>query len=398
MSNNVLPSGYKVKREKPAGFGNTRPNLTETEKPDKQGVSASESSESVSAGVAISIDYLRFSGKGVPLEDFNNIVVSVGKAEDWVWFYERPRSLGQGCPSFQNHALNPNGAIVLFTLTESSGLVDYVFDVSGTYLSRKSIVDVWRFCHCLSFHKVRFSRVDIAVTDTAKTLQICNIEQAIKDKNYAYIKTASKVHKWAATGEEFSTMYCGSRQSTSFVRVYDTKPKHGFDGIRYENELKRGRAREFIKRFIGYDRNDCVTDSTGESDGFINNDIFGAYLQRQIAKVALGAVDFRKRDEGHSNKSISSCPRLQWWQDFIDMVTSGETARIPVPATPRSIERTINWWHRQVEKTLAIWRNGLGAWDFRSFIDKCASQGSERLNSVDEYWIRQIKSGALSIS
>ena len=94
-----------------------------------------------------------------------------------------------------------------------------------------------------------------------------------------------------------------------------------------------------------------------------------------LREVVIGGIDFRDLS---ANSNTSRCPRLDWWQCFIDYVNSSGGIRLGTSKRESSLRKTVTWIKTQVETSLAMLRDVLGAEQFHGFVRDAIDSGRLR--------------------
>jgi hypothetical protein len=154
----------------------------------------------------------------------------------------------------------------------------------------------------------------------------------------------------------------GSPASESKFLFYE-KSKESFgerDCHRLEAKFSKKKACEFFKKLCQIDLN---------SDGWITNSI------NTLAGAVLGSIEFLDRSD--KDLRASDCPRLSWWNDFIEAVNV-ETYRVKKPVCKPTFEAKIAWVHRTWSVTLAMFKNWIGE-SLPGFIESLIDDGNRRM-------------------
>ena len=234
------------------------------------------------------------------------------------------------------------------------------------------------------------------------------------------------------------TWYFGSRNSGKMIRVYvhedltyDDNGKPVLEKVlRYETEFKRAYSHvvflilismedakeELLKESV---RANMSKDKTEEKKANKNLDVFievknwlekfyeGLHLcdetreqklSKLIGALAVSAIDFRDKSvrKDRSKASLKDTPRLSFWQNFIDKI--GISIKIKTPQIKSSVQRTVAWMQRQVSKKMSVFRDGLGAVAFTSFMKELIDGGRNRQTGIDLKLTRYIKNNPQLIS
>lgn len=205
------------------------------------------------------------------------------------------------------------------------------------------------------------TRLDIALDDYSKTLPLETIVAALQANNYVHFQSYNVHQNFGRRGKCGWTVNLGSRQSDKFYRYYDKSAESNgeIDANRLEAELKDFKARQLwdVMMQIPDDGNAAV--------------LYGGLLR----EVVIGGIDFRDLS---ADSNTSRCPRLPWWQSFIDHVNSSGGIRLGTSKRESSLQKTVTWIKTQVETSLAMLRDVLGAEQFHVFLRDAIDSGRLR--------------------
>ena len=156
-------------------------------------------------------------------------------------------------------------------------------------------------------HKGKASRVDVAHDDYEGVVTVGQVREEVKagrcvrrSKDFLYTEGGSVGSK--VVGESFTF---GSRQSETFMRVYDKKAE----------QLGKGKVVEH-DNWIRWE-----TEYKGERSAFLLSSIaMMTFEQFREYSVGLlrGAVDFREVDEEMESWEKSRAPLLPWWEQLTE--------------------------------------------------------------------------------
>lgn len=185
----------------------------------------------------------------------------------------------------------------------------------------------------------RVKRVDFAADDTIGLLNLELI--AYKLGEGEVVSRFKKWRKWFTETEIgskeqfFSGVTIGSRESESYIRIYDKALEQRKKGIsdvpahwiRVELETKGDRAEELAKRFVGL--------------------IEASDRANLIRSLLFGLIDFKNPEVEDTNKSRwKTC---NWWANFLDEV-SKMTLSLPKPVQSQASVRS---WFKDVIAPMA---------------------------------------------
>lgn len=209
---------------------------------------------------------------------------------------------------------------------------------------------------------VKYTRIDIA----------CDI---LDDDFYNIISINTKSHnfktKWRKWSEIKSydtssnyiigrTIYFGSRTSSVFMRIYDKalEKKEDKDWTRIELEIKSKAAHNLAMMINAYP------------------------LDKLFFLILNNYIDFIDRN---ASSNISRCPRLEFWNEFIN---TNESVTIAPKKEEQNISKTYSWLLKQVSKSLAK-INQVDTDGDLNLMDGLIKIGQNKLSQDDEVQIME---------
>jgi hypothetical protein len=288
--------------------------------------------------------------------------------------FDNSFSPGRGCKKYQNSGSSVKGCRIGWNV-DSNGVSTTWLAMPGQALRQVDVRDFMRMCmglhHCWSVDCRRF---DAALDDYKRRVNWMEVYRACVAKDTALVGTYGIAGK-ADMGEELvPTLYIGSRESQKFIRFYDAERKHGTPCDRWELELKHRHAQEAFKAFVNlpFDPED--------------KESFEQIVSQFLAGLVVGAVDFVKYEEG---VRYSRRKRLDWWESLCDDVGAG--IRLS-PARPKpSLERSLQWFTRQVAVVVSALKDGWGTARFNAWLVNEMMDAKLRYSSYHEAVIRQLR-------
>jgi hypothetical protein len=187
-------------------------------------------------------------------------------------------------------------------------------------------------------------------------------------------------HEWRQNSAGGATAYIGSRTSERFLRVYRTLPIHGYDGTRWELEIKGQAAVDSLALLIeGAERRADTRLNSRSPIGPLGVEAPSPWSAPSsspdaamvLVGLIVGFVDFRDRAGlAHGERA----PRLAWW---VALVGSMTRVRGAVAIKVDGLKRRAAWIGRQVAPTLAaIWAEpGYGS----AWLNEVLGDGMDRL-------------------
>jgi hypothetical protein len=260
--------------------------------------------------------------------------------------------------------------------------------INGTMLERFDTIQNWAILTVLAEnYRLECSRIDVKVRDYSRRVVPAQI---LDWAHRGYVRGVRK----AGTKDEFEigdpgqpTAYLGSKgNSLSYVRVYDSMPVRRVNAIDWEAEFRRGKAKQVFQTLLLF-----VDKSLKSSE-----DICQEILQ-YLGAIVLGMVDFideseapRKPGDTSRVKELSRCKLQQWWVEFKQEISY--TLRVSAPRTPRTVEKTIRWFGKQIAPTIAMF--GQMFEDFDSWLHLHQCKARERFNDTHLALMASVPSGS----
>jgi len=209
--------------------------------------------------------------------------------------------------------------------------ISVILRFSGQWFDALDLCQQQSMFKYLSHLSPTCSRVDIALDDhTWQIIPYDEMSKAIDDANFIGFKKSHEYRDKTPSGEHPEhTLYCGSRNSLEYTRIYNHKHKC----LRLEKELKGAKA-NFV--FL------AIVDADLPLQDFANF----------LAGHAIGSIDFvnRVRPDGDRETNLNRCDRLEFWQHFISIVVEG--IKIKVERVRKTLESTEHWLDKQVSGSL----------------------------------------------
>jgi DNA relaxase NicK len=317
------------------------------------------------------LDYLRVFIPIKSIKDVETVVrFIVPKEGEW---YHQEGYRGMSTVKIYHHIIQSTHYVSgAFNLPGEGGKYDdgeLMLEMSGKFWSGLSVVDQWRCCLGLYHaYQARCSRIDYALDDYIYSIIPQEEMYAQRESpNRCHFDCSARIDSINGAKEHFITDYYGSRQSNRYVRVYD----HEKECLRMEVEMKGLVARTHFEQLVKIER---------EESEYTDTEKFEIRLQQHIAQVVVGTIDFRDRDRGeYTEKKLSRCPRLPFYQEFLDKV--GGALRVALPKVQRTVEKTIAWVKRQCMPILAALRRGVGGEKWVTIFQEATKAAAKRQSS-----------------
>jgi Replication initiation factor len=301
------------------------------------------------------------------VEDILNRLVHVVGQDEILFHHNRPLMVADG--KYTEHsAYSLRGVRCGWTFATESEQGFIYIHFPGKFLSQLNIYEQLDInCTLITQYQFRGTRVDIALDDFSKTLAREQLQAAISSHSYTHYRTVSENTTYENDQVSWSFRF-GSPKSEQFVVIYDKEKesKGRVNSVRIEARFRAGRASDL---------------STTIAEVFAYN--VEAALPA-LRDICLGALDFVDRDKG--DKNLDRCPRSDWWQSFLDKVSS-TPLRLPKPKQTRSLAKTRQWLDQQVQTSLAMVVEVFGF----EYLHKLVAEGKKRYTDYHQAQIRNAK-------
>jgi hypothetical protein len=352
-----------TKKKRPAAFSGLRSlklQITKvmiTQNPStpssNTGLECQTSTTELNQGLTVRLDWVQLVGEFSTVDEFIEVCEFVVGCFDDVMTYrlETPRFMGK---QFDGQAISARGILGLWANPTPYGHPGSGWiSIPGTVLARRSLQRVWGTLYPFVFKwGMRATRLDIAVDDFDKRISFDTVVESLTNRNYARFERFRIVEDF--NGKVLGkTIYLGSRNSDKFVRFYDKSVESDgeIDSYRWELQSRGKHSEEILKTMLSLER-------PMDSDA----------CARYLGSLVVGAVDFVDRESGDR---LQRQVRLDWWQQFVDLV--GNAVRVSLPKKETLLIKTVAWFYRQVCTSMAMFREVLGPrafgeW-FRSFVE-----------------------------
>lgn len=346
----------KNHKSKQTAFGNTRSNPEISCNPH---------------GVSVHLDYCRYSffGSRSSVLDIINFILDYSFDTELAILNEGSFSIGKHTRNYRYQYSGFYGARLLYNLdnddipqsdsihTHDKDYSELLLELPGSFFRGVSPYEQYLLIHQLQGRwKMLCNRIDIAIDDTTYHFSHDFLNQVQIKKNFAYVRSRKRIIDYAFDSEnntdvEVITHYFGSRESESFIRIYDCKYVHKFDSQRFECEFKGEKA-----KFISYALSDFWLDSDDEN-------LINAEFQKKLAEFVTGSLLFIDRSTLDSSGNLSSADVLPEWQSYLVKIAENIVpVRVCPPREPQTVQRNDDWLSRQVANGLIVRLHAVGGW------------------------------------
>lgn len=281
------------------------------------------------SGFTVSIDYLRFTIPSISAES----VVQLFKG---TFRQSSTGKYGYTRSWFLENA--DRGQLAIYTGKPQAPRevhVDITGGITGGW-SYEFIQSVFRF---VRDHKGKVGRLDIAFDDTESAVSVAMVEEAVRrGQAVKRSKQWQKIEKGDDSNESIGhTLYLGSRQSDTFLRVYD------------KAKQLRAQRRECLGSWVRWELE--IKHHRAEVCGTVLAAIDEAQFREWAVGLLRSAVDFRDTTYEHEAWERYRAPLLPWWE----ALTAGfAKARLAMARVQKKIEDVKQWAAQSLAPMLAV--------------------------------------------
>lgn len=360
-------------------------------------------------GWDVNLDYLRLQLRDVKKEVIGTVLQNVFSTVKPVY---SKRETGWSAPGFndkfEDRYHNPTtNAFVLTRIAESvkahierNGLVGQEDGTSELYdvwveLPGKWFVDkplkhnintVYYYANKLG---ARITRCDIRIDMYSEAISIEDIEEARKARNFGLVRQVMLYETTSSDRlkEDIKGYTFGSRESDQFIRYYDALPVHKIAARRWESEFKGAKCQLLTKELVRLSdwQHEQITNASMQKDE-VDFDCIYEKVAQELARFALGGIEFIDRNKADKGKDKAEKYRLSWWEEILNKV--GGNIRLKTGACLPKVSKTIQFLCR-ISKSLAMVKQALGAKRFLDWFRELLAKGSETMNEYHEFAIRE---------
>lgn len=312
----------------------------------------------------VGIDWLDFRGLLCPskiVEFFDWVAEHCDDLIDWS--VDRPAGRHV---RFSHGFKSVRGAIFAFEPTEGASRVWVSLPGKALAGAGSTMAILFIAAQCASIG-LRCTRLDLFLDDdTGRLIKLRGaIERSYARGQASGFRTLTKYSRRSQPSEPVrETLYLGSRESSSFVRIYDRD-----DGCqRWERQTGRD-----ISDVILADLLECHEQSR-RSGTCATYDIA---IADKIRCHLTNGVDFVKRVD----KNLSRASRAIFWQQFLTWLQSAQV-KVTRQAAEPLLERTFSWLSHQVSKSFALVRRVLGL-NYQNWVTGFLDEGEAKFKSID---------------
>ncbi len=369
---------------------------------ESQESSASFGNSYRSADLATGIDWLGFTFDNLKLPNFQQLVEYLSDSLRDTIILEPGTSAWFG-RTWGSSGFAVGGCKLFWDTADSGDIHRLIIEINGGSLKRLTLRDVWRMCLGLNHvWGATCRRFDAYIDDYARRVDFWDVVRHCEAGEVNLVKTFSIFAKGDCGKRLIPTVYFGSRESEKYLRFYNAELKHGIKADRWELELKRRHAQEAFRRFCAF--GDSAADITfndptlcAKEKRLLGSDEvnFGAEIAPFLAGLVTGAVDFTAVDPDNPDERYSRRERLPWWASLVEESLKGnDTIRLSPARTKPSLERSIQWFKKQVSCFLSCVREGWGRGYFYRWLDAQLKDGKLRFGNYHRAVVEALRCDA----
>lgn len=313
----------------------------------------------------VHIDWLQFAGE-VEAGRLYSLLALVESFTNEELLLRPGKQTTIGYKEFRNSGRSHKSVRIGWDNQDGNGKCYCLISIPGKVLSAMKMRAVRDLALAIVMCGLHCTRLDIAVDDYGKRLKLMDMLTASEKKNYAKFR---KPPRFVGSFDGAWAIYFGSRESARSAIVYnkEAESKGRIKAIRLEVRFGAKLAHEVLLQWLTID-----PDEWGEQWEYQS--------ANWLMRSAVGSIDFIDRENHPGEKNLSRIPRLDWWQEFIDLVDGDEIYHTALTIEP-SLERTAKWHGRQVMRSLACVLTAFGEdaidW-FRNQIETAKTSLNER--------------------
>ena len=227
---------------------------------------------------------------------------------------------------WDGYAVSPHGAQVAYRKIGME--VELWFSIPGQLCSSMPRASFLRLAAYLQCQKVKVTRIDLALDDFERRLDLAMVADAARAGNYSGAQHFTVVESGAKSdGQRGMSVVFGAPGSDKRVTFYDKSVESNgrINSVRIELRLRDALAQAAWQHLFPQD-----------------------FEPTKVAAIILASLVFVKRGK---DKNIPRLPLLDWWQQFQQYIatTPHKIKRTPVLKT---FQKSLNWLKRQVSASL----------------------------------------------
>ena len=310
-------------------------------------------------------DYFRCHAPSLSFESFNSLISLLLSRFKHLDSQQGYYSLCQGIKSCEYQLSSLRGLRLIYNQS-LEGYSNLWLDLSGKFFSDYSAYQSVVFMKEL--HKIlpRVSRIDTAIDFYNPNFSVSDIRYHCVNKMYSGFIDNMYISSYSQTRDKYyDTITLGSRESGKYTRIYDTFPKHNFEGIRVECEYKRDMSRSLFDRIL------TIEGQTALNDLIINS---------TLKHINFHSVPVENRILLQSNIA-------PFWSEILKCC-NGSWDKLKVVKEAPTLKKTFDWLQRQCSKSLAVLKDCYGD-IFKEELYRMIATGRSKYTNFTESLIKE---------
>jgi len=274
---------------------------------------------------------------------------------------------------YQNSGRSLQSVKFAWNNQDADGKIQLLISIPGKVISAMPMLWVREMAMEVILVGLECTRLDAAIDDYGKRLDFLAVADALLNDNKAKFRN----YRFYYSDKGGISIRCGSPESPRSTNLYDKgiESKGEIDAYRGETRFGSKLAHDVLVGWLVIDPDKLGDDWEAES-------------AKYLAQSVVGSIDFIDRQSKPNEKNLKRIPRLDWWQEFVDLM-EGEiyhTAKVFKP----TLEKVVNWGINQVFRTLVCVKKALGD-DAEKWMDYQLQVAEIGLNSAHIHKSEQFK-------
>lgn len=279
---------------------------------------------------AVCIDWLRFT---LPCEDDPHTVL-----KQFVGTFTPCEGMHSYTKGFVQSGIDGGHIRVLYARPGAPKEVHV--DISGAMVGKWTYDFIQKLATWALERGAKSGRIDVAYDDFSGKVPVKMVEEAVRAGQCVKRSKRTTIMEQIDedNGEVGRTIYFGSRQSDTYLRVYDKraqlrsidKPCEYDSWVRWEVELKNERSRALFRVLP-----------------MMPEELFGGFA----LGLLRNSIDFRDTDKNESSWDRTRAAVLPWWEQLTDGFSK---ARLMLRKTVAKIADVKAWAERSLGPMLAV--------------------------------------------
>jgi hypothetical protein len=371
--NSVKTGGSKTRSDSQETQPNTKHHKVNSEEVRLLATLADKNNRVVSGSrIEVHPDWLQFAGD-IQAGRLHPLIDQVEQLTKEV-IHLRPGKPVQGSAGeYQHSGRSLKGVRVAWDNQDEDGKCRCLISIPGKVLSAMEMLDVRTLALELLSTGLHCTRLDIAIDDFGKRLSFLTVVNTLLVGNYSKFKNWDfRYSKGGGT-----TIYFGSRESARCTKLYDksVESKGKINAYRLETKFGSKTAQPVLLGWLMIDPDEL-------------SDTWETESARYLMKSVVGSINFIDRGAKPNEKNLSRLPRLEWWEEFVDMV-GGEIYHT-APVVETSLKKSTQWHKRSTLRSLVCILKALEK-DAEAWFLNQMEEANASLNAVHHHRIKQFR-------